>query len=116
MSSRAGDARTFQCRFRPVGRRALRFIASHDLSSAPATTYPECPCPHGPVMHDHFMRVPARREKGPPDIRASITPTAPPLTSCADKTAHEDPGFVQAPSGSEMFFRRPNAMPTRISP
>ena len=35
---------------------------------------PEGSCPHEPGMHESFIRVPARRETGPPDKHSKWRP------------------------------------------
>ena len=55
MSTRAGYARSFHRGFRPVGRRALRFIAFHEILRKPSNMDPEGPYPYGPGRHERFI-------------------------------------------------------------
>ena len=45
----------FSRRVRPVGRRALRFIASHKFSAPTPSIDPEGLCPHRPGMQGNFI-------------------------------------------------------------
>ena len=65
MSSQAGDARTFRRECRPVGRRALRFIASHEITPSTRHVNPEGLCPHRPVMHERFVASAGPSGDGP---------------------------------------------------
>ncbi len=62
MSSQAGYVRTCDRGFRPVGRRALRLFACHEIKSSIPLINPEGRYPHGSGMQDNFMQIPGRRK------------------------------------------------------
>jgi hypothetical protein len=59
--------------FRPVGRRALRFIASHEITPSSPDIDPEGLCPHRPGMHERFIASSGPSGDGPSGITVTST-------------------------------------------